>query len=145
MFMIYIFINNKSVIFIQKVFNGVFPFAQLLTESGSNCASLSQHFKIMTNLSKFSTPSLHHCKLVNNLATLKIHSILICEPKIPKICHTTRFTFRNLFGQFLIHQVKGNLHSSNVTWRWQNKDNSFYNKPCKVLSLDAINPKMKIS
>ncbi len=139
MFMIYIFINDKSVIFIQKVFNGVFPFTQ------SNYVSLSQHFKFMTNLFKFSTPNLHHCKLVNNPATLKIHSILICKPKIPKICHTTRFTFRNLLGQFLIHQVRGNLHSSSVTWRWQNKDNSFYNKPCKVLSLDAINPKMKIS
>ncbi len=137
--MIHIFINDKSVIFVQKVFNGVFCLAQ------SNCGSLDQNFKIMTNLSKFSTPNLHHYKLVNNLATLKMHSILICEPKIPKICHTTRFTFGNLLGQFLIHQVRGNLHSSSVTWKWQNKDYSFYNKPCKILSLDAINPKMKIS
>lgn len=76
--MIHIFINDKSVIFIQKVFNGVFPLAQ------SNCASFSQILKIMTNLSKFSTPNLHPCKLVNNLATLKMHSISICEPKNTK-------------------------------------------------------------
>jgi hypothetical protein len=79
-----------------------------------------------------SKPMQDSWKFVIRIPTmLKMHSNSICELRIPKICCETKHMFQNLLW-WLFHQRKGNLHSSIVTWRWWNKDNSFH-ESCNYL------------
>jgi hypothetical protein len=48
---------------------------------------------------------------------LKIHSISICEPRMPNICHAKNPTFGNLLSCFL-HHNKGNIKSSTYASMW---------------------------
>jgi hypothetical protein len=39
------------------------------------------------------------------------------------------------------HQFKGSTNLSNFTCKWQNKPNSFFNNPCKMVAFEVIVPR----
>jgi hypothetical protein len=45
---------------------------------------------------------------------------------------------------WIFHQLKSNTTSFGLTYKWRNKDNSFFTNPCKIASFDVIAPKMEM-
>ncbi len=106
----------------------------------SDLASIDQIFTIVTTLSKIvdSQP------IVPKACQHSNYTKKIWDVRILRICQTIKETFGNC-ASWDFHQVNGNIKSSNVTCKWWNKPNSFFNNPCKVVSFEVTTPKMESS
>ncbi len=91
----------------------------------------------MTSLSRFSTPRQHHCKLMSIHATEKIHSISICEPRMPKIYRAKKLAFGNL-DSLTNHHIKGSRPSTFSTLNQQNKDSSTLRRPLVASHIEVV-------
>ncbi len=89
----------------------------------------------MINLSRFSTPRWHCCKLVNMPTTKKICLILICRPKMLKICCAKKPTFGNL-NSLTNHHIN---KLGPFTWNIQNKYSSTLKRPLVASCVEATN------
>jgi hypothetical protein len=105
---------------------------------------LGQYFMMKMNWFKFSIPSLDCLKLGMTLATLKIRSILIYDPTIPRTWQARKKTCKNCMTCFA-HQIKVfSISTSHTTSHWYNC-NSFFNVDMIVSSYNTIYPKNKSS
>jgi len=95
------------------------------------------------NRFKFSISSLNLLKLMMTL-TLKIHSILIYDPIVPRTWQMKKETCRNCTTCFAC-QIKGlSIFTSHIS-NYQYNCNSFFNVDMIASSFDTIYPKNKSS
>lgn len=134
MFNIFFIFINDILLFHKKFINGLSCGQYILAPS-------DQFFIIIVNLSKLSTLNLQHCKLVNILSMEDSLNFYL-RPRNPNnlLDQEKRFEIR---ASWDFDQIKANIKSSSFTCKCQNKDNSFFNNPCKVTSLEVTTPKME--
>jgi hypothetical protein len=83
-----------------------------------------------------------HLKVVNTPTSVKICSISICEPEIPRICFARKSTFKNWLS-CICHQVSGFAHVDEEIDSLLNIDNFPMINAQKEFSIDQLRPPLQ--